>query len=214
MKIDKGSLVTEHAMREVIADLSSKDRRLAAIIAAHPLCTVGRNPKPISHFEALVESVISQQLAVKAAETIHARVVKIAGGKISPKKLLTISQSQMREAGVSGAKFKTIQGLSDAAQSKRIKINELHEIDNDEEIFNQLTSLWGIGPWTVDMFMMFQLGRLDIWPTGDLGVRRGFEKIFNLSQEITPKDLDRKGEKFKPYRSVVAWYCWRALEKK
>ena len=214
MKIDKGSLLTEHAMREVIADLSSKDRRLAAIIAAHPLCTVGRNPKPISHFEALVESVISQQLAVKAAETIHARVVKIAGGKISPKKLLTISQSQMREAGVSGAKFKTIQGLADATQSKRIKVDELHEIDSDEEIFSQLTSLWGIGPWTVDMFMMFQLGRLDIWPTGDLGVRRGFEKIFKLSQEITPKELDRKGEKFKPYRSVVAWYCWRALEKK
>lgn len=201
-------------MREVIADLSSKDRRLAAIIAVHPLCTVGRNPKPISHFEALVESVISQQLAVKAAETIHARVVKIAGGKISPKKLLAISQSQMRKAGVSGAKFKTIQGLADAAQSKRIKINELHEIDSDEEIFRQLTSLWGIGPWTVDMFMMFQLGRLDIWPTGDLGVRRGYEKIFKLSREITPKDLERKGEKFKPYRSVVAWYCWRALEKK
>ena len=214
MKIDKGSLLTEHAMREIIADLSSKDRRLAAIIAAHPLCTVGRNPKPISHFEALVESVISQQLAVKAAETIHARVVKIAGGKISPQKMLAISQSQMREAGVSGAKFKTIQGLADAAQSKRIKVNELHEIDSDEEIFSQLTSLWGIGPWTVDMFMMFQLGRLDIWPTGDLGVRRGFEKIFKLSQEITPKELDRKGEKFKPYRSVVAWYCWRALEKK
>ena len=214
MKIDKGSLLTEHAMREVIADLSSKDRRLAAIIAAHPLCTVGRNPKPISHFEALVESVISQQLAVKAAETIHARVVKIAGGKISPKKILAISQSQMREAGVSGAKFKTIQGLADATQSKRIKVDELHEIDSDEEIFSQLTSLWGIGPWTVDMFMMFQLGRLDIWPTGDLGVRRGFEKIFKLSQEITPKELDRKGEKFKPYRSVVAWYCWRALEKK
>ena len=206
--------VTEKAMREVIADLSSKDRRLAAIIAAHPLCTVGRNPKPISHFEALVESVISQQLAVKAAETIHARVVKIAGGKISPKKILAISQSQMREAGVSGAKFKTIQGLADATQSKRIKVDELHEIDSDEEIFSQLTSLWGIGPWTVDMFMMFQLGRLDIWPTGDLGVRRGFEKIFKLSQEITPKELDRKGEKFKPYRSVVAWYCWRALEKK
>ena len=214
MKIDKGSLLTEHAMREVIADISSKDRRLAAIIAAHPLCTVGRNPKPISHFEALVESVISQQLAIKAAETIHARVVKIAGGKISPQKMLAISQSQMREAGVSGAKFKTIQGLADAAQSKRIKVNELHEIDSDEEIFSQLTSLWGIGPWTVDMFMMFQLGRLDIWPTGDLGVRRGFEKIFKLSQEITPKELDRKGEKFKPYRSVVAWYCWRALEKK
>ncbi len=200
-------------MRKAVADLSQRDRRLAAIIAAHPLCTVGRNPKPISHFEALVESVISQQLAVKAAETIHARVLKLAGGKISPKKVLQISESGMREAGVSGAKFKTIQGLADAADSKRLNINRLHEIESDQEIFEKLTALWGIGPWTVDMFMMFQLGRLDIWPTGDLGVRRGYEKIYKLKEEITPKELERKGDKFKPYRSIVAWYCWRALEK-
>jgi DNA-3-methyladenine glycosylase II len=87
----------------------------------------------------------------------------------------------------------------------------LHEIDDDQLIFDQLTSLWGLGPWTVDMFMMFQLGRLDIWPTGDLGVRRGWEKIYGLKEEIKPAELEKKGEKFRPYRSVVAWYCWRAL---
>jgi DNA-3-methyladenine glycosylase II len=200
-------------MRSAVAELSARDRRLAAVIAAHPLCTVGRNPKPISHFESLVESVISQQLAVKAADTIHARVVKLAGGKISPSKLLQIDEVAMREAGVSGAKFKTIHGLAEAAHSKRININKLHEIESDAEIFEQLTSLWGIGPWTVDMFMMHQLGRLDIWPTGDLGVRRGYEKIYKLKEEISPKELDKKGAKFAPYRSVVAWYCWRALEK-
>lgn len=213
MKSVNELVVTERQMRKAVADLSQRDRRLAAIIAAHPLCTVGRNPKPISHFEALVESVISQQLAVKAADTIHGRVVKLAGGKISPRKILQISETAMREAGVSGAKFKTIQGLADAADSKRIAINKLHEIESDQEIFEELTSLWGIGPWTVDMFMMFQLGRLDIWPTGDLGVRRGYEKIYKLKEEIAPKDLERKGDKFKPYRSIVAWYCWRALEK-
>lgn len=213
MKIGEGPLVSERAMRLAVADLSQRDRRLGAVIAAHPLCTIGRNPKPISHFESLLESVISQQLAVKAADTIHSRVVKLAGGKISPAKVLQISETAMREAGVSGAKFKTIQGLADAAQSKQININKLHEIESDQAIFDQLTSLWGIGPWTVDMFMMFQLGRLDIWPTGDLGVRRGYEKIYKLKEEITPKELDKKGDKFKPYRSIVAWYCWRALEK-
>ena len=213
MKIGKGPLVSERAMRLAVADLSQRDRRLGTVIAAHPLCTIGRNPKPISHFESLLESVISQQLAVKAADTIHSRVVKLAGGKISPAKVLQISETAMREAGVSGAKFKTIQGLADAAQSKRININKLHEIESDQAIFDQLTSLWGIGPWTVDMFMMFQLGRLDIWPTGDLGVRRGYEKIYKLKEEITPKELEKKGDKFKPYRSIVAWYCWRALEK-
>ena len=200
-------------MRDAVADLSGRDKRLAKVIAAHPLCTIGRNPKPVTHFESLVESVISQQLAVKAADTIHARIVELAKGEITPKKILKINETQMRTAGVSGAKFKTIQGLADAAHSKRIAINELHKIESDGEIALQLKSLWGIGPWTVDMFMMHQLGRLNIWPTGDLGVRRGYEKIYKLKEEITPAELDKKGGKFSPYRSVVAWYCWRALEK-
>jgi len=184
---------------------------LARIIAAHPLCTIGQGEKPVTHFESLVESVISQQLAVKAAETIYLRVKKLSRGKVTPAKIASITEKEMREAGVSGAKFRTIQGIASAALTKEIKINSLHTIENDEEIFTQLTSLWGVGPWTVDMFMIFQLGRLDIWPTGDLGVRRGWEKIYALTDEITPKELEGKGEKFRPYRSVVAWYCWRAL---
>ena len=203
--------ITEAQMRKIVKDLSARDAKIAKVIEAHPLCTVGRNPKPITHFEALVESVISQQLAVKAADTIYGRVKTLAKGRVIPQRIADISESQMREVGVSGAKFKTIQGLADAALTKKIKINKLHEVESDEEIFSQLTSLWGIGPWTVDMFMMFQLGRLDIWPTGDLGVRRGWEKIYALKEEIEPKALDKKGEKFRPYRSVVAWYCWRAL---
>lgn len=198
-------------MKKVVEEIGEVDRKFAKVIAAHPLCTIGRNPKPVTHFEALVESVISQQLAVKAADTIFGRVKQAAGGRIVPARIAKVSESDFREAGVSGAKFKAIQGLADAALSKRININKLHEVDSDEEIFNQLTGLWGIGPWTVDMFMMFQLGRLDIWPTGDLGVRRGWEKIYSLKEEITPKELAVKGEKFRPYRSVTAWYCWRAL---
>jgi len=204
-------LITSAAMREITREISARDKRMAKIIESHPLCTIGRNPKPVTHFEALVESVISQQLAVKAAETIFLRVKALAGGKIAPSKIAAISESDMRAAGVSGAKFKSINGLADAAITKKIKVNKLHEIEDDEVIFDQLTSLWGIGPWTVDMFMMFQLGRLDIWPTGDLGVRRGWEKIYSLKDEITPAELEKKGSKFSPYRSVVAWYCWRAL---
>lgn len=198
-------------MNKIVKEIAAVDKRFARVIDSHPLCTIGRNPKPVTHFEALVESVISQQLAVKAADTIFLRVKKAAGGRIIPARIAAISESDFRAAGVSGAKFKTIQGLADAAISKKININKLHEIDSDEEIFSQLTGLWGIGPWTVDMFMMHQLGRLDIWPTGDLGVRRGWEKIFSLKDEISPADLLGKGEKFRPYRSVTAWYCWRAL---
>lgn len=203
--------ITESKMKKIVSELSAQDKKMAKVIKAHPLCTIGRNPKPVTHFEALVESVISQQLAVKAAETIFLRVKKAAGGRILPARIAALTESQMREAGVSGAKFKTIQGLASASLNREIAINKLHEVESDEEIFSQLTGLWGIGPWTVDMFMMFQLGRLDIWPTGDLGVRRGWEKIYSLSEEISPKMLEVKGEKFRPYRSVVAWYCWRAL---
>jgi DNA-3-methyladenine glycosylase II len=203
--------ITTSQMKKIVAELAARDSRLAKVIDAHPLCTIGRNPKPVSHFEALVESVISQQLAVKAADTIYGRVKDLAQGRVVPGRVAAIPESAMREAGVSGAKFKTIQGLADAALTKKIKVNQLHNIEDDQEIFRQLTSLWGIGPWTVDMFMMFQLGRLDIWPTGDLGVRRGYEKIYRLADEITPLALEKKGEKFRPFRSVVAWYCWRAL---
>jgi DNA-3-methyladenine glycosylase II len=203
--------ISAQQMKRIATELSTRDKRLARVIDAHPLCTIGRNPKPVTHFEALVESVISQQLAVKAADTIYARVKDLAKGRVIPGRIAEISEVDMRAAGVSGAKFKTIQGLADAAITKKIKINSLHKINDDQEIFDQLTGLWGIGPWTVDMFMMFQLGRLDIWPTGDLGVRRGWEKIYALTDEIEPKALDKKGEKFRPYRSVVAWYCWRAL---
>jgi DNA-3-methyladenine glycosylase II len=203
--------ISAQQMKKIAQEISARDKRLARVIDAHPLCTIGRNPNPVTHFEALVESVISQQLAVKAADTIYGRVKDLTKGRMVPGRIVDISEADMRAAGVSGAKFKTIQGLADAALSKKIKINTLHEIDDDQLIFDKLTSLWGIGPWTVDMFMMFQLGRLDIWPTGDLGVRRGWEKIYALTDEIEPKVLDKKGEKFRPYRSVVAWYCWRAL---
>jgi len=203
-------IITERQMKKIATEISARDKRFARVIAEHPLCTIGRNPNPVSHFESLVESVISQQLAVKAADTIFARVKQAAGGRIIPARIARLSETQMREAGVSAAKHRTIQGLASAALTKEINFNKLHEVESDEEIFTALTNLWGIGPWTVDMFMMFQLGRLDIWPTGDLGVRRGWERIYKLKEEITPQELAMKGEKFRPYRSVVAWYCWRA----
>jgi DNA-3-methyladenine glycosylase II len=205
--------ITESQMKKIVKNLASRDSRLAKVIAVHPLCTVGRNQNPVTHFESLVESVISQQLAVKAADTIYQRVKGLVNGRMIPNRVIDISEIQMREAGVSGAKFKAINGLAHAAVSKKVNVNRLHEIEDDQVIFDQLTGLWGIGPWTVDMFMIGQLGRLDIWPTGDLGVRRGWEKIYGAKEEIEPKVLDKKGEKFRPYRSVVAWYCWRALDK-
>jgi DNA-3-methyladenine glycosylase II len=175
------------------------------------LCTLGRSEPSETHFESLVSSVISQQLATKAAATIHERLVKLCKGAVTPRKVIKLSDEQLREIGVSGAKSRTIKGIASAALDKSIPINEIDQIHDDQEIFDALTSIWGVGRWTVEMFMMFQLGRLDVWPTGDLAVRRGWDLIHKTKEETTAKALDVKGEKLRPYRSVFAWYCYQAV---
>lgn len=200
-------------MQRITAEISATDKRFAKVISESPLCSIGSSVSHESNFQSLVSSVILQQLAVKAAETIYGRLNHLAKGQITPVRIAKLSDAALREIGVSGAKAKTIQGLAQASLTASVPIENLHEL-SDEEVFTGLTSLWGIGPWTVDMFMMFQLHRLDIWPTGDLGVRRGWESIHKLADQIEPKALDAKGEKFRPNRSVVAWYCWRHLDNK
>ena len=197
-------------MRKIVQEIAHTDRRFAKVIETSELCDIGTSNPERSHFETLVSSVISQQLATAAARTIKERFA-VECGKITPKNVAAMEIEQMRAAGLSGAKAKTIQGLAASALDKSVDFKKLHEMD-DDQVYKSLTSLWGIGPWTVDMFMMFQLGRLDIWPTGDLGVRRGWEKLHKLSEEIAPIELEKKGEKFRPHRSIVAWYCWRALD--
>ena len=203
-------MITEAKMRKIVKEIGVLDKRFTSVIELSELCDIGTTNPERSHFESLVSSVISQQLATAAARTIKQRFV-LECGKVTPKNVAAMDLEQMRGAGLSGAKSKTIQGLAEAALSKEVDFKNLHEM-SDEDVYRDLTKLWGIGPWTVDMFMMFQLGRLDIWPTGDLGVRRGWEKIHKLKEEITPEDLGKKGEKFRPHRSIVAWYCWRALD--
>jgi DNA-3-methyladenine glycosylase II len=198
-------------MRRIVAEVGQMDRKFAPLIERRPLCTIGRSAPTESHFESLVSSIISQQLAVKAAETIHGRLVDLCKGTINAKKLIKLDEIALREIGVSGAKTRTLKGLADAVVDKSIPIDSIDEIHDDQEIYDKLTSLWGIGRWTVEMFMMFQLGRLDVWPTGDLAVRRGLDMIHKNKEETLAKQLDLKGEKLHPYRSVVAWYCYQAV---
>jgi len=198
-------------MRRIVAEVGQMDRKFAPLIERRPLCTIGRSAPSESHFESLVSSIISQQLAVKAAETIHGRLVDLCKGNINAKKLIKLDEIALREIGVSGAKTRTLKGLAGAVVDNSIPIDSIDEIHDDQEIYDKLTSLWGIGRWTVEMFMMFQLGRLDVWPTGDLAVRRGWDIIHKNKEETLAKTLDLKGEKLHPYRSVVAWYCYQAV---
>lgn len=191
--------------------IARKDPAFKAIIKESPLCTINAKRPKQGHFETLVVSIISQQLAVKAADTIFDRVKKAAGGVISPESISKIPTPELRGAGVSGAKVRAIGELTEATLSGAIEFKKFTKLSN-EEISKELTAIWGIGRWTVEMFLMFHLGRLDIWPVGDLAMRRGWEKIHHLDEYIDPKVLDPMGDAFKGRQSIVAWYCWRATE--
>ncbi len=135
-------------MRRIVAEVSQIDPKFAPLIQRRPLCTLGRSEPSETHFESLVSSVISQQLATKAAATIHERLVKLCKGAVTPRKVIKLSDEQLREIGVSGAKSRTIKGIASAALDKSISINEIDQIHDDQEIFDALTSIWGVGRWT------------------------------------------------------------------
>jgi DNA-3-methyladenine glycosylase II len=187
------------------------------VIQAAGYCTLGAansvsgNRKKESNFSSLASSILSQQLSTKAAATIINRVKQICDGNLNVEKLARLSNSQLRAAGCSEAKARAIRELALATKSNQLPMRSLH-LRSDEDIMNTLLPLFGVGQWTVEMFLMFQLGRVDIWPVGDLGVRRGWERVHRLRTEISPQQLMKKGEIYAPYRSHLAWYCWRANE--
>lgn len=189
--------------------------RFHTIIESSGLCTIGatrgKSRSRESNFSSLAASILSQQLSTKAAATIIGRVAELSGGTLQATKLADITMSRLRSAGCSEAKARAIKELARAVVDKKIPITSLQRMP-DEEIMNHLLPLFGIGQWTVEMFLMFQLGRHDIWPVGDLGVRRGWERVHRMRTEIEPKALLKLGEKYAPYRSHLAWYCWRAVE--
>ena len=167
----------------MVADICDADAKFAPIIESHPLCTIGRSGSEVSHFESLVESVVSQQLAVRAAETIHGRLVELAKGKITPISINKLTQLQLRSAGLSGAKSKTIQGMSLADLNGEVPFDELHLLE-DQKVFEKLNALWGIGPWTAGYVAMRALGDPDVFLPSDLGVRHA---LASLGVDNTPR---------------------------
>jgi len=203
--------ITPQKMRGFAKKLIKTDPAFEGIVNASPLCNIALKKYSRTHFETIVVSIASQQLSSKAADTIIARVKKAAGGAINPTKIATLTDTELRECGLSFAKIRSIREFTDAINNKVIRFHTFPSLSN-AEISEQLTSIWGIGRWTVEMFLIFHLGRLDLWPVGDLAVRRGWEKIHHLTEKTSPKDLELLGDQFAGYQSVVAWYCWRATE--
>lgn len=162
------------------------------------------------YFAALARSIMFQQLAGRAAAAIHGRFVDTVGGKVTPTAVLAAPPQALRAAGLSGNKTAAILDLATKATDGTVPLDELGKLE-DEEIITRLSSVRGIGRWTAEMFLMFELGRPDVWPVDDYGVRNGWTLIHSLPAIIKPKDLLQEGERFRPYRSFAAWYCWQAV---
>jgi len=163
-----------------------------------------------SPFESLLSAIVFQQLAGAAARTIHGRVVAVLGGvPVLPEAVLVASPEALRGAGLSGNKLAAIIDLASKFVDGTVPTHDLEDL-SDDEIVARLVTVRGVGRWTAEMFLMFRLGRPDVWPVDDLGVRNGWARLHDLEKPPTAKELAALGDRFRPYRSTAAWYCWRA----
>lgn len=198
-------------MGEAEEHLSKVCKRFASIVKKHdPYPTTFERKK--DPYRALVRSVVYQQLSGKAAATIHGRLLALFPDQDhpTPEDILGADPTLLRSAGLSGQKIAAIQDVS----QKRIdgiipEARKLTRLSN-EEIIERLTAARGVGRWTVEMYLMFTLGRPDVLPIDDLGVRKGAEKLYRRS--FTPKELGAYGERWAPYRSAAAWHLWRYID--
>ena len=172
-------------------------------------CTFGLEKPTQTHYQSLIRAVIAQQVSSAAAKTIGGRLQEKCNGSITAAKVGALSVKELQSVGLTGAKVRTIDELTQAALSGDVNFKRFPHMD-DEAIIAELIPLFGIGRWTVEMFLIFQLGRLDVWPVDDLAVRRGWDITHKNAEPIKPKALNLLGDQFTGMRSVVAWYCWRA----
>jgi DNA-3-methyladenine glycosylase II len=161
-------------------------------------------------FAALARAIVFQQLAGRAAQAILGRVIDAAGGHLTPEILSLASDEALRAAGLSANKLASLRDLTGKVLDGTIDFARLAR-QSDEAIIERLTSVRGIGTWTAEMFLMFELRRLDVWPVDDLGVRQGYGLAWGIDPPPTPKRLLALGEPFRPYRSILARYCWEAV---
>jgi 3-methyladenine DNA glycosylase/8-oxoguanine DNA glycosylase len=194
------------------AHLAAADERLAIVIARSAPCSL--RPKPLgSLFTVLFRAIVFQQLNGKAASTILGRVEALFPGKrIDPASLLAMPEDTLRAAGLSRNKLASVRDLAARTLDGTIPSPAAARRMGDAELVARLTEVRGIGPWTVHMLLMFDLGRPDVMPSGDYGVRMGFKKLYRKRSEPLPALIERHAARWQPYRSVAAWYLWRVHE--
>jgi DNA-3-methyladenine glycosylase II len=164
------------------------------------------------HFAELARAILYQQLAGRAAAAIHGRFAALFDGLLpTPDAVLALPLDTLRGVGLSASKAASIRDLAEKVLDGSVQLDRIPRLP-DDEVVRELTLVRGIGPWTAEMFLIFQLGRLDVWPVGDFGVRKGYALLYGLAEPPEPADLAPLGDRFRPYRSIAAWYCWRAAE--
>ena len=169
-----------------------------------------RRPRNADFFVDLAESIVYQQLAGKAAAAIWSRVAALFPDGPTPEGVLEASEGSLRAAGLSAAKTAALRDLAAKVADGTVPLEDVRKLP-DEAIVERLIQVRGIGVWTAHMFLIFTLRRLDVWPTLDYGVRSGYARAYGLATVPTPRQLEPEGDRFAPYRTVAAWYCWRAV---
>ena len=187
--------------------LLEKDKKLAKIIKDIKLAPLELHG---DYFRELTESIIGQQLSIKAADTILSRFYKLMKGPIAPRKVLKLKDEDIRKAGISYQKISYIKDLAKKFDDDEIEFHKFNKL-TDEKIIEELIAVRGIGRWTAEMFLIFGLGRPDVFSYGDLGLRRAIEKLYKI-KDLEEVEAIRISEKWKPYRSIASRYLWKSLE--
>jgi 3-methyladenine DNA glycosylase/8-oxoguanine DNA glycosylase len=172
---------------------------------------VALRPPAADHFNALARSIVFQQLAGKAALAIHGRFAALFGGNPTAEAVLQAEGADLRGCGLSAAKTAALRDLALKTSDDTVRLERIEELA-DEEIISRLTTVRGIGRWTAEMFLIFQLRRPDVWPVDDFAVAKGYAIIHRLAEAPKPRELKQLGEIYRPVRSAAAWYCWRATD--
>jgi DNA-3-methyladenine glycosylase II len=196
--------------RQAALILAERDPVVARLVEQAGL---PRFPAPTeNNFATLVRSVVYQQLAGPAARAIHGRLIAALGEEVTPERILATPAPELKAVGLSARKVESLQDLSAKVLDGTVVLDarRLARV-SDDEIVARLSTVRGIGKWSAEIFLMFQLHRMDVWPTGDLAIRRGYGLAWGIPAP-TPRQLDALGEPYRPYRTVLAWYCWRAAQ--
>ena len=191
-------------------DLLNRDEKMRVLISKFGWPDF--DPKQ-DYFQSLLRSIVFQQLSGKAANTIYERFINLIPITVmlSPKEVLKLDKDEMRKTGLSFQKINYLRNLAYFFENNSFQKKDVERM-TDEEISNTLTQITGIGQWTVDMFLMFTLNRADILPYTDLGIQKGFKKIFNMNNLPSKKEMETHSKIWRPYRTIACWYLWRTVD--